>query len=67
MTEWIEWCQQNGFSLTWEGVSSLVTEAHHNGDSNIMSMVVDLVKVLRGGEVRKNLLMIITWHMFQKN
>ena len=62
--EWIEWCQQNGFSLIWEGVASLVTEAHRNGDSNVMLMVVDLVKGLKGGEVRRNLLMIITWRMF---
>ena len=67
MTEWIERCQQNGFSLTWEGVASLVTEAHHNGDSNVTLMVVDLVKGLRGGEVRRNLLMIITRHMFHIN
>ena len=60
MTVWIERCQKNGFSLTWEGVASLVTEAHRNEDSNVTPMVVDLVKVLRGGEVRRNLLMIIT-------
>ena len=57
---WIEQCQQNGCSLTWKGVASLVTEAHRNGDSNVMPMVVDLVKGLRGGEVCRNLLMIIT-------
>ena len=67
MMEWIEWCQKNGFSLTWESVAALVTEAHHNEDSNVMPMVVDLVKGLRGGEVRRNLLMIITRHMFHIN
>ena len=67
MTEWIEQCQQNGFSLTWEGVASLVTEAHRNGDSNVMLMSVDLVNSLRGGEVRRNLLMIITQRMFRIN
>ena len=67
MVEWIERCQQNGFSLTWEGVASLVIEAHRNGDSNVMLMVVDLVKGLRGGELRRNLLMIITQHMFRIN
>ena len=67
MMEWIERCQQNGCSLTWEGVASLVIEAHHNGDSNVMSMVVNLVKGLRGGEVRTNLLMIITRCMFHIN
>ena len=60
MMVWIERCQQNGCSLTWEGVASLVTKAHRDGDSNVMLMVVDLVKGLRGGEVRRNLLMIIT-------
>ena len=65
MTVWIERCQHSGQTLTWEGVSSLVKEAHHNGDSNVMSMVVDLVKGLRGGEVHRNLLMIITGRMFR--
>ena len=64
MTEWIERCQKNDFSLTWEGVASLVIEAHRNGDSNVMPMVVDLVKGLRGGEVHNFLLMIITRRMF---
>ena len=67
MMEWIEQCQQNGFSLTWEGVASLVTGAHRNGDYNVTPMVVDLVKGLRGGEVRKNLLMVITRCMFRIN
>ena len=67
MTVWIERCQHFGRTLTWEGVSSLVKEDHHNGDSNVMPMVVDLVKGLRGGEVCKNLLMIITQIMFHIN
>ena len=67
MMVWIERCQQNGCSLTWEGVASLVTEAHPNGDSNVTPMVVDLVKGLRGGEVYTNLLMIITRRMFRIN
>ena len=67
MMVWIERCQKNGCSLTWEGVSSLVREAHHNRDSNAMPMVVDLVKGLRGGEVHRNLLMIITRRMFHIN
>ena len=66
MTVWIERCQQNSFSLTWEGVSSLVTKAHHNGDSNVMPMVVDLEYGLRGREVHINLLMIMT-HIFHIN
>ena len=67
MTVWIERYQQNCCSLTWEGVASLVIEAHRNGDSNVTPMVVDLVKGLRGGEVHTNLLMIITWRMFHIN
>ena len=60
MIVWIERCQQNGCSLTWEGVASLVREAHRNGDSNVMPMVVDLEYGLRGREVHTNLLMIMT-------
>lgn len=63
---WIERCQKNGCSLTWEGVASLVREAHCNGDSNVSPMVIDLAHGLRGGEVRTNLLMIMT-HMFRIN
>ena len=67
MMVWIEQSQENGHSLTWDGVAFLVKEAHHNGDSNVMPMVVDLVKGLRGGEVRRNLLMIINQCMFRIN
>ena len=63
MMEWIERCQKNGCSLTWEGVASLVIEAHCNGDSTVTTMVVDLEYGLRGREVHTNLLMIMT-HMF---
>ena len=65
MIVWIERCQQNGCSLTWEGVASLVIEAHRNGedDFNVMPMVIDLEYGLRGREVCTNLLMIMT-HMF---
>ena len=48
MMVWIEISQQNGHSLTWEGVASLVRQAHRNGDSNVMPMVVDLEYGLRG-------------------
>ena len=47
----IERSKQNGLSLTWEGVASLVKEAHRNGDPNVMPMVVDLAHGLRGGKV----------------
>ena len=66
MIVWIEQCQQNGFSLTWKGVASLVIEAHCNGDSNVTPMVVALEYGLRGREVHTNLLMIMT-HMFHIN
>ena len=51
MIVWIERYQQNGLSLTWEGVASLVKDAHRNGDPNVMPMVVDLAHGLRGGKV----------------
>ena len=34
MTVWIEQSQENGRSLTWDSVASLVKEAHRNGDPN---------------------------------
>ena len=33
---WIVTCIQCDGRLSWEGVSTLVIEAHHNGDTNIM-------------------------------
>ena len=57
--------QQNGLSLTWEGVASLVKEAHHNGDSNVMPMVIDLEYGLRGRKVYISLFIMI--HMFNIN
>ena len=51
MMLWIEWSQQNGHSLTWDGVASLVKEAHLNGDPNVTPMVIDLANGLRGGKV----------------
>lgn len=48
---WIELTQQNGSSLTSEGVASLVKEAHCNGDPNITPVVIDLVNCLRGGKI----------------
>ena len=56
MTVWIERCQQNGFSLTSEGVASLVTEAHRNGDSNVTQREIDLARGLRDFQVHTNLL-----------
>ena len=51
MMVWIEWYQQNGLSLTCEGVASLVKEAHRNGDLNVTPMVVDLENGLKGKKV----------------
>ena len=46
MMVWIEQSQENGCSLTWDVVASLVKEAHRNGDLNVMPMVLD-TKVCR--------------------
>ena len=51
MMVWIEWSQQNSFSLTCKGVASLIKEAHHNGDLNFMPIIIDLENGLRGGKV----------------
>ena len=61
MTVWIERCQHSGRTLTWEGVSSLVKEAHRNGDSNVTQREIDLACGLRDFQVHTNLLMIITY------
>ena len=45
MTVWIEQSQENGRSLTWDGVASLVKEVHRDGDLNVTSMVLDLAYV----------------------
>ena len=58
MTVWIERCKHSGQTLTWEGVSSLVKEAHRNGDPNVMPMVVDLVYILRDTKICNRLLII---------
>ena len=51
MMLWIEVSQWNSHSLIWEGVASLVKEAYHNEDPNVMPMVIDLANCLRGGKV----------------
>ena len=65
MTIWIEKSQENGHSLTWDGVALLVKQAHHNGDSNIMSIILDLAYGSRDTKVHKRLLIII--HNFNIN
>ena len=51
MTVWIEQSQENGHSLTWDGVASLVKEAHRNAELNVMPMVLDLLYGLRDRKV----------------
>ena len=65
MTVWIEQSQENGRSLTWDGVVSLVKEAHRNGDPNVTQMVLDLIYGLRDTKVRIRLLIIT--HKFNIN
>ena len=61
----IEQYEANGRSLTWNGIASLVKEAHHNGDSNVMPMVLDLIHGLRDTKVYIRLL--IMRHKFNIN
>ena len=56
MMVWIERCQQFGCTLTWEGVASLVKEAHRNGDSNVTQREIDLAYGLRDEQVHINIL-----------
>ena len=65
MTVWIERCQHSSRTLTWEGVSSLVKEAHHNRDPNVTQMVLDLIYGLRDTKVCIRLLIIT--HKFNIN
>ena len=58
MTVWIEQSQENGLSLTWDGVASLVKEAHRNGDLNVMPMVLDLIYGLTDRQVHIRLLIM---------
>ena len=65
MTVWIEQSQENGRSLTWDGVVSLVKEGHRNGDPNVTQMVLDLIDGLRYTKVCIRLLIIT--HKFNIN
>ena len=56
MMVWIEQCQQNSCSLTWDGVVSLVKEVHCNGDPHVTQMVLDLIYGLRDTKVRISLI-----------
>ena len=47
MKVWIEICIQRDGRLSWEGVSTLVIEAHHNGDTNFTEREIDLAYGLK--------------------
>ena len=51
MKVWIERCTQSGEGLSWEGVASLVKEAHRNGDSNVTEREIDLAYGLKDKQV----------------
>jgi hypothetical protein len=53
MNVWIEICKQhNGGRLSWQRLSKLVREAHHNRDSNVMQRKIHLAYGLKDGHVR---------------
>jgi hypothetical protein len=43
----IDRCIQREGRLSWEGVSTLVIEAHHNGDTNLTQQEIDLAHGLK--------------------
>ena len=43
MKLWIERFIQHDCRLSWEGTSSLVNVAHHNEETNLTQMEIDLV------------------------
>ena len=47
MKVWIERCTKSGEGLSWEGVASLVKEAHRNGDTNVTEREIDLAYGLK--------------------
>ncbi len=51
MKVWIERCTQSGEGLSWEGVASLVKEAHRNGDTNVIEREIDLAYGLKDKQV----------------
>ena len=54
MTVWIEWCQHSVHRLKLEFVSSLVIQAHCNGDPNVTQKEIDLAYDLRDLQVLIN-------------
>lgn len=65
MTVWIQQSQENGRSLTWDGVASLVKKTHRNEDPNVTSTVLDLAYGLRSRKVHISLLTMT--HKFNIN
>ena len=57
----IEWYQQSSHRLKWESMSSLVIQAHCNGDPNVTQEEIDLEYDLRDLQVLINALIN---HMF---
>ena len=47
----IERFNQSGQGLSWEGVASLVKEAHRNGDANLTEREIDLAYGLKDKQV----------------
>ena len=47
MKVWIEWCEQLGHGISWEGVASLVKATHRNRDTNITEREIDLTYGLK--------------------
>ena len=47
MKVWIERCEQFGHGISWEGVASLVKEAHRNGDTNLTQREIYLEYLLK--------------------
>ena len=47
MKVWIEWCEQLGHGISWEGVASLVKVAQHNGDRNLAEKEINLAYDLK--------------------
>ena len=51
MKVWIEQCTQSGEGLSWEGVASLVKEAHRNGDTNLTKREINSAYCLKDKQV----------------
>ena len=50
MKVWIEWCEQSGHGISWEGLSSLVKETHCNVDTNLTQREIDLAYGLKDNQ-----------------